>query len=452
MKTLIQRRLAILAIGIAATAVGIAILTLKAQWRTGELQNQLNQVDSESFRIADQFGGFLRDLNDSLYHYGRSHVPPDVQAFERTSHALNLWIDEQKPKLKTNREIAAMEQIDRTYDLYLKTAKTLIERLGKTGESSASVDDYTDLQTESQKLFALGQELSRAHLKSRDVVLNLANGAINELRLLVLVSLGLLCLFTAALAFLIYRDMIVPLRVRLVESESLRERQEKLASLGVLAAGVAHEIRNPLTALKAALFIDQRRMQPGTREDDNAKLINREISRLERILNDFLGFARPMESKLTTITADVPLKEVQALLAPELAKSDLQLILEDCPTLPISADEEQVRQVLINLVRNAADASQPQSKIRLRARSEHRRMKGEEVLVAILEVEDEGGGISPEVQKRLFDPFFTTKKTGTGLGLSIAARIVESHGGLLEYQTAPGLGTTFGIVLRSPPS
>ena len=284
------------------------------------------------------------------------------------------------------------------------------------------------------------------------MVLNLANGAINELRLLVLVSLGLLCLFTAALAFLIYRDMIVPLRVRLVESESLRERQEKLASLGVLAAGVAHEIRNPLTALKAALFIDQRRMQPGTREDDNAKLINREISRLERILNDFLGFARPMESKLTTITADVPLKEVQALLAPELAKSDLQLILEDCPTLPISADEEQVRQVLINLVRNAADASQPQSKIRLRARSEHRRMKGEEVLVAILEVEDEGGGISPEVQKRLFDPFFTTKKTGTGLGLSIAARIVESHGGLLEYQTAPGLGTTFGIVLRSPPS
>ncbi|MBI1841615.1 MAG: hypothetical protein HYR88_12280 [Verrucomicrobia bacterium] len=447
MKTRVQRRLVTLVLAIVAAAIGIALLTLKSQWRAGELRGQLNQVDSESFRIADQFGGLLRGLNDTLYHYGRSHVSPDLEAFEKTSQALNVWIDEQKPRLRTEREIDVMERIDVSYDRYLKVARALLIRLQSIGDASATVDEYTELRAETQRLFSLGQELARAHLASRDQVLTRANDAINELRVLVLVSLALLCVFSAALGLLIYRDMIVPLRVKLVESESLRERQEKLASLGVLAAGVAHEIRNPLTALKAALFIDQKRIQAGTREEASAKLINREILRLERILNDFLGFARPVDSKLARATADIPLKEVHALLAPELAKSDLRLVLGETPPIPILVDEEQVRQVLINLVRNAADASKPRGVITLRARSGRRLLKAKDLPVAILEVEDEGEGISPEVQKRLFDPFFTTKKTGTGLGLSIAARIVESHGGVLEYQTARGLGTTFGLVL-----
>jgi signal transduction histidine kinase len=450
MKNRAKRRWMALVSAVLLTGLGIAFLTVKSQWRVGELQAEFSQVDSESFHIADQFRNFLHQLNESLYHYGWSHKAPDVAAFNKASHELDLWIDLQKSRLGTRQEKAIMQQIDTAYDDYLRVAKELIVHLDAMGGTRATMDEYTRLRNESQRLFDLGQSLALAHLSSKDQVLARASHAILELRILVLVSLALLFVFALALAVVVYRDMIVPLRLKLVESESLRERQEKLASLGVLAAGVAHEIRNPLTAIKAALFIQQKKFKPDTQEDADAKIINREILRLERIVNEFLLFARPGDSKLAPLTADVPLREVHDILAPQLARGGIQLILDKIPPLPITADDEQIKQVLINLVRNAAEAIDQSGAVKLRARSDRRRLAKEETEVVILEVEDNGKGMSAEVQKRLFDPFFTTKDTGTGLGLSIAARIVQSHGGLLEYQTAPGLGTTFGIVLPAP--
>ena len=450
MKTRVQQRLIGLVAAIVLTGLGIAFLTVQSQWQAGELRAQLKRVDSESFRIADQFQDFLRELNDSLYHYGRSHTPPEVKAFHKDSEELNNWIDVQKPNLNSGREKAIMEQIDAAYDDYMRVAKELLVRLKAIGDVSATMDEYTDLRKESQRLSDLGKSLARAHLASRDQLLARAGEVITQLRVLVLVSLSLLFVFALALGVVVYRDMIVPLRVKLVESESLRERQEKLASLGVLAAGVAHEIRNPLTAIKAALFIQQKKFQPGTQELADAKVIDREILRLERIVNDFLRFARPGDSKLAPIPADAPLRDVYALLEPELAKDNIQLVLAEPPPLLITADADQIKQVLINLVRNAAEAIGQGGVIKLRARGDRKYLDHKATDVVILEVEDSGKGIPADVQKRLFDPFFTTKDTGTGLGLSIAARIVQSHGGLLEYQTALGVGTTFGIVLPRP--
>ena len=113
----------------------------------------------------------------------------------------------------------------------------------------------------------------------------------------------------------------------------------------------------------------------------------------------------------------------------------------------IKVDPAQVKQVLINLVQNAADSIGRDGKISLRARHDRKSLSNGETDVVILEVADTGKGIPPEVEKRLFDPFFTTKDNGTGLGLSIAAGIVQKHGGLLQYQTRVNYGTTFGIVL-----
>jgi len=103
--------------------------------------------------------------------------------------------------------------------------------------------------------------------------------------------------------------------------------------------------------------------------------------------------------------------------------------------------------VLINLVRNAIDAIAGAGTVTLRARAARASLGGRETDAVVLEVSDTGNGIPSEVEKRLFDPFFSTKETGTGLGLPIAARIVEKHGGILQYQTRPGHGTTFGVVL-----
>jgi signal transduction histidine kinase len=215
----------------------------------------------------------------------------------------------------------------------------------------------------------------------------------------------------------------------------------------MLAAGVAHEIRNPLTAIKAAVFMQQKKFKTGSPEHADAELVQREILRLERIVTEFLQFARPAEPHLARTQANAPLKEVQLFLAPELAKANIQLVVEDFAPLQIQADAEQIKQVLINLVQNAADSIERDGTITLRARADRKALSNGETNVVVLEVEDTGKGIPPEVEKRLFDPFFTTKSTGTGLGLSIAAFLVQRHGGALQYQTQINRGTTFGIVL-----
>jgi signal transduction histidine kinase len=195
----------------------------------------------------------------------------------------------------------------------------------------------------------------------------------------------------------------------------------------------------------------RRNLQPGTQEHADAEVISGEIDRLERIVKDFLLFARPADPELKTIPAEQALREVRDLLAPQMEKANIQFTLElsqqSGPAL-INVDPQQIKQVLINLVQNAADAIGQNGAVTLRVRLHRKRLAERETDVVVLEVADTGNGIPPEVEKRLFDPFFTTKESGTGLGLSIAARIIEKHGGALQYQTRVNHGTTFGIVLR----
>jgi signal transduction histidine kinase len=138
---------------------------------------------------------------------------------------------------------------------------------------------------------------------------------------------------------------------------------------------------------------------------------------------------------------------VQGLLGSQLEKASIRLNLASSPTLWVRVDPQQIDQVLINLIQNAAESIGRNGTITLRARSSLTPLAGHATPVVILEVIDTGKGIPLKVQERLFDPFFSTKETGTGLGLSIAARIVEKHGGALQYQTEVDRGTTFGIVL-----
>lgn len=443
----VKLRLIALALGVTLMGLLIALITLVSQKQTRELRARLSAVDLESFEIAHQFTDSIRKLNSTIFHYGLKRDAADLEQFQTASHQLDLWIDEQKPKLNTQAEKDIMQRIDSAYDDYRREARQLQERVQSSGQESPSMAEFSGFLAESQRLFDLGQNLAKAHYESRNLLLSHANHTITGLRRMVLVSLGILFIFGLALAAVVYRDMIAPLRLKLVESQALMERQEKLASLGMLAAGVAHEIRNPLTAIKAALFIQEKKFQPGSQELADAKIVEREILRLERIVNDFLLFARPTEPEMATIVTDGPLRDVQALLAPQLAKNNIQLVVEPSPPLRIRADAAQIKQVLINLVQNAADSIGQDGTIRLRSLAARKHIANKDTDVAILEVADSGKGISSEVQKRLFDPFFTTKDTGTGLGLSIAAGIVQKHGGALQYQTHVNHGTTFGIVL-----
>ena len=164
-------------------------------------------------------------------------------------------------------------------------------------------------------------------------------------------------------------------------------------------------------------------------------------------MKDFLQFARPSEPELVAMPAQRIMQEVHDLLQPQLEKSAIKLEMEASEQGWVRADTQQIKQVLINLIQNSADSIGRSGVIKLRVSGlSGPARKGSNGIVA-LEVADTGKGIPPEVQKRLFDPFFTTKEGGTGLGLPIAARIVEKHGGKLDYQTARNRGTTFRIFL-----
>jgi signal transduction histidine kinase len=445
----VKAKFRLAALGLAAGLMGvlIALATILSQRQAGDLRLQLQIVDSESASISEHFKDSLREVNNIRWRYTLDRDPAAWQQFLGASHELNAWLDQQAPKLTTSREKDVLRHVKTAYVDYLDASRQMYLRVQTNRTPADVLTEFSNSRPQSQHLFDLGQALGRAHYESRNAVLARANATLRQLRQSVLALVALLFLFGLALALLAYRDWIVPLRVKLVESQSLAERHEKLASLGMLAAGVAHEIRNPLTAIKAAVFIQQKKFPAGSSEAADAALVQREILRLERIVTEFLQFARPSEPELAAMSSHQPLQEVQALLGPALAKDNIQLLLEDSTPLPVRVDGEQMKQVLINLVQNAAESIGRDGAITLRSRPDRKPLGHGETDVVILEVADTGVGIAPEVEKRLFDPFFTTKPEGTGLGLSIAACIVQKHGGALQYQTQVNHGTTFGIIL-----
>jgi signal transduction histidine kinase len=420
-----------------------------SSWRRGEeLAKKLTAVQITSFQIANDLQRTVWELNNSVLRYGVYQDTNDWAYFETKSAKLDRWIDDQRPSLSTDKEKQILDLINTNYDDYLAAAQQIRTNLGSGVPRTARLNDFAKFESQSQRLLDLGSQLAKAHLESMDSFLASSKTTLGYLRVVLLTSLALLLLAGGGLAVLVYGELIAPLRVQLVESQALVERHEKLASLGMLAAGVAHEIRNPLTAIKAWLFIQQKHLQPGTPEHTDTEVIANEVTRLENLVKDVLLFARPSDPHFTTVAADEPLRQVQMLLQPQLAKAHVQLrFAEESLAAQVRIDPQQIQQVLINLIQNAADSIGENGVITLRARLGTKRLAERSTDVVILEVTDTGKGIPPEVQKRLFDPFFTTKDAGTGLGLSIAARILEKHGGALQYQTQLNHGTTFGIVL-----
>jgi signal transduction histidine kinase len=435
----------ILAMGL---MVSLIAWTAHTSWeRIAELQQKLTSVQLKSFQIADHFQQTILELNNTVLRYGVSHDQNDWTRFDIESKALDHWIDEQRPILPTEKEKGILDQINAAYDDYMAAAGQIHARIGSDLKPTTHLGDFADFERQSQRILNLAFQLAMAHRESMDQFLARSNKSLSSLRVLLLGSLLLLLFTGCGVAVLVYRGMIAPLQVKLVESQQLAERQEKLASLGMLAAGVAHEIRNPLTALKAWLFIQQKHLKPGTGEYEDAQVISSEINRLERIVRDFLLFASPSEPRLDIVSADQPLREVQTLLQPQLERLNVRLHVDGSVAAHVRIDADQIKQVLINLIQNAADSIGRNGAITLRVRVETKRLSDRTTEVVILEVADTGEGIPPEVEKRLFDPFFTTKESGTGLGLAIAARIIEKHGGALQYQTQMNRGTVFGIVL-----
>ncbi len=231
----------------------------------------------------------------------------------------------------------------------------------------------------------------------------------------------------------------------LKKSQDIIRRADRLSALGTLAAGIAHEIRNPLVSIQTFFQLAPQRLNDHEFLTEFLRLTSGEVKRITDLITELLSFAKSPSPSMSEVSVNDVLEGVARLVEPQVRKSQIQIIRELSADLPlVRADQDQLKQVFLNVLLNAAQAMQGPGRIIVATReiSHH----GEQFCQ--VRVTDSGQGIPGELQEHIFDPFFSTKEKGTGLGLAIAHQIVTEHGGFIVVDSEVGTGTTFCIHLR----
>jgi len=437
-----------LAIVVSAGVLLVGWLKARTWSQLHVLEQEFAAIETEGFYLGVNVRGVVWQLNGALLRFQLSRDEAERERFVAESQRLGRLIQNSQPHLTTELERNLAGQIEKAYGEYLAATASLLEPRSRAIRKDTSAHVHDEILQTSAPLLDLSEKLVSAQHAALTGFFRESEKAMSSLQSLSHISVVAIVGLLAGLTALLYRSAIAPLRLQLSQTRAVMERQEKLASLGVLAAGVAHEIRNPLTAIKFRLFSLKKSLPDGYAEQEDMGVIKSEIDRLEKIVKDFLLFARPSEPELTNIAAGEIVNHVHNLLKGQLEKQGIMLKLEDSASGLLRVDKNQIEQVLINLAQNAADSIETDGQITLRAHAAVAKLSTDgPVPVIIFQIADTGRGIPAEVQDRIFDPFFSTKEAGTGLGLPIAARIVERHGGFIQYQSQAGSGTVFSVVL-----
>lgn len=241
-----------------------------------------------------------------------------------------------------------------------------------------------------------------------------------------------------------FNDMVRQLRESREEIQRLHRTQmsraEHLATLGELAAGLAHEIRNPLAGIAGVIEIIGRDLPEGSAGRDVLKEVQQEVLHIKRILSDLLDYARPRKPEFRLANLNETAAHAVHLARQQTLSRPVEILLESSPQMPpVEHDPGQMQQVLVNLLLNALQAIEGPGQVKVQVVSHDEQ--------ALVSVADTGRGIATEHLPNIFRPFFTTKGHGTGLGLSLAKRIIEDHGGRIQVTSSLGQGTQFTLYL-----
>jgi two-component system NtrC family sensor kinase len=424
------------------------------------------QVMQKGIYISDMFMGFRKE-------------PHFIIAVTHTSGG-HKWILRATINTEVFRSLVENVRIGKTGEVYLlndqgvyQTSPRLSgEIMGKSSYPMGSDHEGIQIQILDRLQDQRGQALPRqiacqAWLKNPRWLLVVqqeyseALADVNHANTWTLIFLLLSAASILVATVFITRHMITIIRRRDTEAERLNEQllqAGKLASIGELSAGVAHEINNPLAIIltERQLLLDAAKQAPIADPEfqeqfsDSMSQIDIQVQRCKRITQNLLRFSRRTESMIETVDLNGFIQEVIDLMDREARTSGIKFFSELDPQLPpLLSDPSQLQQVLLNLITNAIDAhdGKPYGSIRVSTRADNQ-LQQAEVIVA-----DTGGGIKPEHLRRIFDPFFTTKTVGkgTGLGLSICYSIIRRLGGSISVRSEPGKGTEFTIVLPFRP-
>jgi hypothetical protein len=241
-----------------------------------------------------------------------------------------------------------------------------------------------------------------------------------------------------------FNEMIERLEMNRAEIEELHRREmaraEHLASLGELAAGLAHEIRNPLAGIAGVVDVMGKELPASSPSRAVMGDVQNEILHIQAILNDLLSYARPRPPAFHAADINLTLEQAVLLARQQVMTRPVQVLFDSNASLPMVVhDPTLIQQVVLNIVLNGIQAIAKEGSVKVGVHREDGNV--------VIEISDTGKGISEESLPRIFKPFFTTRNEGTGLGLSLANGIVQAHGGRIEVKSAQGKGSQFKILL-----
>ena len=256
-------------------------------------------------------------------------------------------------------------------------------------------------------------------------------------------------LIGAAVSILIFIPMaFFYVRKAIEKTKNLEKRainSERLAFIGTLAGGLAHEIKNPLSTLNINLQLLQEELESMTGENSKrvyrkTQVLQKEVQRLEQILNDFLRFARGQKLELKDHDMNEILDEVADFVTPEIKQKKILILKSYDADLPqCHLDSNLIKQAILNIIINAEQAMENGGELMIRTSKDKKYIQ--------IDITDTGPGIPKDIIDKIFQVYFSTKKTGTGLGLPTAKRIIEDHRGTISVQSEEGKGTNFSIKL-----
>lgn len=468
------------AILLCITIIG-AMLMIWYTHKTEKIFREIIDRDVVIFQSAEALGTSLINQKGFISYYLLDGDPTWIKELKRYQAFFEDHLETVTPLVSEKWERDALAQIRTEYD-YCVMAKDKVLELYDAGERDRGEALHKDARDHFARILQLCEQFKSFHKRRISQAINTSRSESNRLRYIALLAVITVIVLSLMINYIFNRHILEPIRKLAVEAdrqggdppaadevtaleksvhglienaeqthqELARSREslmqsEKMALVGKLAAGTAHSIRNPLTSVKMRLFSLRRSCRFTADQQDDFDVITGEIRQINKILENFLEFARPPRLKPVRISPSEVVDSALNLLKQRLKSYAVSTtVVRQKPLAETLIDLEQLKEVLVNIVINACEAMTGGGMIAIHETEELSPSSGR---VDVITITDNGPGIPDAFKTEVFNPFFTTREEGTGLGLNIAFNIIRRHGGGLDVKSREGEGASFIITL-----
>ncbi|MCG8567304.1 MAG: ATP-binding protein [Desulfobacterales bacterium] len=465
------------------TLVGAGLMVWNT-FRVQDLFKSIIKTDVTISQASQALATALANQKGLVSYYLLDRDPKWLNQLARQRHLFNRNLTRVESRITDPWEYQAIQQIKEAYGHYTTTRDRVIQ-LYKAGKVEQSTQILSQARTHFFNILNLCDQFKALHWDKINGALTTSQRQANQLRYMALAAVVTVLLLSLMVNFIFSRHILGPIRrltsrveldhererdpnevmdlkrsvmglvknaelthEKLKQSQAVLMQSEKLAMVGRLAAGTAHSIRNPLTSVKMRLFSLGRRARFSPSQKEDFQVISSEIQQINRIVDNFLEFARPPRLVTRVMSPSQVVDSTLHLLAQRLKSFHVTPeLIREMPLPDTRIDPEQLKEVLVNIIINACEAMGRGGQLTIK---EQVRQGEDSDRAAVIQILDNGPGIPEDIQDQIFEPFFTTKENGTGLGLNIAFNIINQHQGRLDISSEPGRGCCFTLTLPSP--